>query len=283
MNGWWGGAAAAAGALGLAVVANVASEEIIGQLGRVPRAVIWLAIRRVASSCRADLEDEWLAELAAISRPSEGLPITRLLVGLRYALGLLRAAKVIEAELSGDTPRSPGKGRWAAAVLAVVSAALAAGLGWLPGSLLVPVVILVLVAFPVLAAAEALARAKEQEQLGHAVLALLCQAIETKDLFTLGHCERVCDRSVQLARELGLPAERVELVRQAALLHDAGKLGVPTTILQKPGALSEDEYSAIRLHCLRGREIGQDLGLPGEAVAAILHHHERIDGRGSTH
>jgi len=94
VNGWWGGVAAGAGALAAAVAANVASEEIIGRLDGLPRAVIWLAVRRIGPSRRSDLGDEWLAELSAILRSAEGLPVTRLLVGLRYAMGALRAGRL---------------------------------------------------------------------------------------------------------------------------------------------------------------------------------------------
>jgi hypothetical protein len=64
------------------------------------------------------------------------------------------------------------------------------------------------------------------------------------------------------------------------MLHDVGKLGVPTTVLQKAGKLTDDEFAAIQLHPVRGREITRDLEFLGEAVAGIYHHHERIDGRG---
>jgi HD-GYP domain-containing protein (c-di-GMP phosphodiesterase class II) len=64
------------------------------------------------------------------------------------------------------------------------------------------------------------------------------------------------------------------------MLHDVGKLGVPTKVLQKTGTLTEEEYAAIQLHPMRGLEIIKEIGFLDEALAGIMHHHERIDGRG---
>jgi HD-GYP domain-containing protein (c-di-GMP phosphodiesterase class II) len=64
------------------------------------------------------------------------------------------------------------------------------------------------------------------------------------------------------------------------MLHDVGKLGVPTKVLQKTGKLTEEEYAAIQLHPMRGLEIIREIGFLDEALAGIMHHHERIDGRG---
>jgi hypothetical protein len=64
------------------------------------------------------------------------------------------------------------------------------------------------------------------------------------------------------------------------MLHDVGKLGVPTSVLQKNGSLTDDEYAAIQLHPMRGLDIVREIGFLDEALAGIMHHHERIDGRG---
>jgi HD-GYP domain-containing protein (c-di-GMP phosphodiesterase class II) len=74
--------------------------------------------------------------------------------------------------------------------------------------------------------------------------------------------------------------ERVEAIRYAGMLHDVGKLGVPTKVLQKTGKLTEEEYAAIQLHPMRGLDIVREIGFLDEALAGIMHHHERIDGRG---
>jgi len=64
------------------------------------------------------------------------------------------------------------------------------------------------------------------------------------------------------------------------MLHDVGKLGVPTTVLQKSGPLTEEEFAAIQLHPMRGLEIVREIGFLDEALAGIVHHHERVDGLG---
>jgi HD-GYP domain-containing protein (c-di-GMP phosphodiesterase class II) len=108
----------------------------------------------------------------------------------------------------------------------------------------------------------------------------LCQAVETKDFYTRGHSDRVSRGSVMIAREIGMRTERVEAIRYAGMLHDVGKLGVPTRVLQKTGKLTEEEYAAIQLHPIRGLDITREIGFLDEALAGIVHHHERIDGRG---
>jgi HD-GYP domain-containing protein (c-di-GMP phosphodiesterase class II) len=83
-----------------------------------------------------------------------------------------------------------------------------------------------------------------------------------------------------IAKEIGMRTERVEAIRFAGMLHDVGKLGVPTAVLQKSGKLTDDEYAAVQLHPMRGLDIVRDIGFLDEALAGIMHHHERIDGRG---
>ncbi|WP_184583127.1 HD-GYP domain-containing protein [Lipingzhangella halophila] len=119
------------------------------------------------------------------------------------------------------------------------------------------------------------------EQRAHeATLATLCQAVETKDYYTRGHCTRVSKASALIAEELGMHAERVHTIRYAGMLHDVGKLGVPTKVLQKSGRLTEEEFAAIQLHPMRGYEIVREIGFLDEALAGIMHHHERMDGGG---
>jgi len=138
----------------------------------------------------------------------------------------------------------------------------------------------VLVLIPLFVARWAITQFAQQEQAYEATLRVLCQAVETKDFYTRGHSERVSKGSVMIARAIGMRAERVEAIRYAGMLHDVGKLGVPTKVLQKTGKLTEEEYAAIQLHPMRGLEIIREIGFLDEALAGIMHHHERIDGRG---
>ena len=138
----------------------------------------------------------------------------------------------------------------------------------------------VLVLTPLLTARWAFTQIQAQQRAQRATLAALCQAVETKDFYTRGHSERVSLGSERLAREIGMKAPRVEGVRRAGMLHDVGKLGVPTKVLQKAGALTDEEYAAVQLHPMRGLQIVRGIEFLSEALAGIMHHHERMDGTG---
>ncbi|GAB2810472.1 HD-GYP domain-containing protein [Actinocorallia aurea] len=138
----------------------------------------------------------------------------------------------------------------------------------------------VLVLLPLLVARWAFAQTLAQQRAHEATLATLCQAVETKDFYTRGHSERVSRGSVMIAEEIGMSRARVEAIRFAGMLHDVGKLGVPTKVLQKEGPLSEEEFAAIQLHPMRGREIIREIGFLDEALTGIMHHHEKLNGRG---
>jgi putative nucleotidyltransferase with HDIG domain len=138
----------------------------------------------------------------------------------------------------------------------------------------------VLVLIPLFVARWAMGQFAAQEGAYSATMAALCQAVETKDFYTRGHSERVSRGATMLARQIGMGAERVEAIRYAGMLHDVGKLGVPTKVLQKTGPLTEEELAAIQLHPMRGLEIVRQIGFLTEALDGIMHHHERMDGKG---
>ena len=138
----------------------------------------------------------------------------------------------------------------------------------------------VLVLIPVFVARWAVAQFAAQQRAYEATVGALCQAVETKDFYTRGHSERVSQGAVMIATEIGMRAERVGAIRYAGMLHDVGKLGVPTSVLQKRSSLTDDEYAAVQLHPMRGLDMVREIGFLDEALAGIMHHHERIDGRG---
>lgn len=92
------------------------------------------------------------------------------------------------------------------------------------------------------------------------------------------HSRRVARLATELARSLGLERERVETIRRAAALHDIGKVEVPTEIIEKPGPLSDSEYTAVKGHSSAGAELLACLG--DDTAAIVRHHHERFDGSG---
>ncbi|RBQ15385.1 metal-dependent phosphohydrolase [Spongiactinospora rosea] len=138
----------------------------------------------------------------------------------------------------------------------------------------------VLVLLPLFVARWAFGQYWAQQRSYDATIAALCQAVETKDYYTRGHCTRVSLASTLIAEEIGMGPERLRAIRYAGMLHDVGKLGVPTKVLQKDGPLTEEEYAAIQLHPMRGLEIVHGIDFLDEAFAGIMHHHERHDGGG---
>ncbi len=137
-----------------------------------------------------------------------------------------------------------------------------------------------LVLVPLFVARWAMGQFAEQQRAYAATMAALCQAVETKDFYTRGHSERVSRGSGMIARQIGMRGDRAEAIMFAGMLHDVGKLGVPTKVLQKTGPLTEEEFAAIQLHPMRGLEIVREIGFLNEALAGIMHHHEKVDGTG---
>ncbi len=112
------------------------------------------------------------------------------------------------------------------------------------------------------------------------VLYSLALGIEGKDPYTAGHCHRLSEYCVRLARRLGLLAEQIKALRRAGVLHDIGKVAVPDAILLKPGPLNEEERRMIREHPVVGERICAPLRSFRLVLPIIRHHHERFDGSG---
>jgi HD-GYP domain-containing protein (c-di-GMP phosphodiesterase class II) len=115
---------------------------------------------------------------------------------------------------------------------------------------------------------------------GFSMLDALVTAVDNKDRYTRRHSEDVLTHCQVLAREMGLTPQEAETLSVAALLHDVGKIGVPDSILRKPGRLTDQEFAAIKHHPLMGAVIvGAVFGFEA-TLDAIRHHHERWDGEG---
>jgi len=112
------------------------------------------------------------------------------------------------------------------------------------------------------------------------VLHALTATIDAKDPYTCGHSNRVAIISKRLAESMGLPAQRVQQVYLAGLMHDIGKIGVPESVLCKPGRLTPEEYEAVKKHPGLGAKILGGIRQLDDVIAGILYHHERLDGRG---
>ena len=108
----------------------------------------------------------------------------------------------------------------------------------------------------------------------------LANALEAKDPYTRGHSERVSRWSRRLGTALGLDPHTVEIVTQAGLLHDLGKIGVPEHVLRRAGPLDPAEWELMRRHPLIGAGIVAPLEFFEGGALVVRHHHERVDGSG---
>lgn len=108
----------------------------------------------------------------------------------------------------------------------------------------------------------------------------LVLAIESRDIYIAGHSFRVAFYSLKLAQRMGLDSQQLKAIFRGGILHDVGKIGIPDSILKKPGQLSEEEMQIIRKHPEDGYKMCSKLGLSEEELEVILLHHERWDGTG---
>ena len=128
---------------------------------------------------------------------------------------------------------------------------------------------------------EELRRKNEQLQENFiAMINALASAIEMRDPYTAAHQRWVTQLACVIAGEMGLTKDQVEGLQMAGLIHDIGKMNVPTEFLIKPGLLSEIEYEAIKVHPQSGYDIVKQIDFPWPVAQIILQHHERMDGSG---
>jgi PAS domain S-box-containing protein/putative nucleotidyltransferase with HDIG domain len=111
----------------------------------------------------------------------------------------------------------------------------------------------------------------------------LAATAEKRDPYTAGHQRRVSQLATAIAVKIGLPSMQVEGVKVAALIHDIGKIGVPTDILSKPGRLSNVEYSIVRTHPEVAYDILRSIDFPWPIAVIVLQHHEKMNGTGYPH
>ncbi len=108
----------------------------------------------------------------------------------------------------------------------------------------------------------------------------LAEAIEAKDPYTKGHCGRVAGYALVLAQAAGYPTDGLETLEFGAFLHDIGKIGIRDSVLLKPAALDEAEWSHMREHPVKGYEIASKIEMLRPIISAVRNHHERWDGAG---
>ncbi|HVL88686.1 MAG TPA: HD-GYP domain-containing protein [Actinomycetota bacterium] len=270
--------AAAAGALNLRGIrrhpAPVASRIFNGANFMVCTGIAALSYRAVGGPVGAEL-------LAA--------PITKGLFPVLIATGVNFAANtaIVAVMLYFATPQTRFRNTpwhiWRTEFTSLLPGYFSfAFLGLLLGVLYMEVhaaaVLFVLV--PLLVARRAFAAAVRAQLAYETTMESLVTALEAKDRYTRDHAARVSRLTEMVAREHGVRGEQLRTFRLAALMHDVGKVGVPTAVLAKPGKLTPDEYVAMKDHPIRGHEIVTEIALLKDALAGIRHHHERMDGSG---
>jgi len=108
----------------------------------------------------------------------------------------------------------------------------------------------------------------------------MVKIMETRDPYTAGHQQSVARLATAIAREMKLEDTRIENLRTAAVIHDIGKMYIPSDILSKPGKLADIEFSLIKTHAQSGYDIVKGMDFPCNVAKTILQHHERLDGSG---
>jgi HD domain len=272
-----------------ALVAGPREAAIIGALGGFSTALQASWVKRAFNAAAMTLSSFAAAETISIAgyghlkfiadgfRPTVVLAVLAagvvhcivnggLLVGILWIAERVPPLRVIRTAL---LPTAPGYLGYS--LLGLLMGVLWQSMGALSAALVV---------LPLIVARWAISQYTAEQAAYEATVRALVQAVETKDLYTRGHSERVATASVMIARVLGMRDERVNALRYAGVLHDVGKLGVPTKILHKTSGLTPDEYAAIQVHPVRGTEMLQGIEFLDEAFQGILHHHERMDGFG---
>ncbi len=121
---------------------------------------------------------------------------------------------------------------------------------------------------------------KKVEKSMEATIQAVCRTVESRDPYISGHQKRVSQLACTIAKEMGLTAWQIEGVRVAGLLHDIGKITVPTEILSKPGKLSEMEMAMMREHPKVAYDILKNIDFDWPVARIVVQHHERMDGSG---
>ncbi|MBQ9544829.1 MAG: HD-GYP domain-containing protein, partial [Clostridia bacterium] len=125
-----------------------------------------------------------------------------------------------------------------------------------------------------------IAQQARDKKLTREIIEAFAKVVDLKDSYTQGHSFRVAHYTEMLAREMGLDEETVEKYHNIALMHDIGKVGIPDSVLNKPGKLTDEEFALIKSHTTRGYDVLHTISLMPEIAIGARSHHERPDGRG---
>ena len=121
---------------------------------------------------------------------------------------------------------------------------------------------------------------KKLRKMSEGVIVAISKLVEMRDPYTAGHQRRVAYLASAIAREMGISIKGIEIINTAAILHDLGKIEIPSELLNKPGKISDLEFSIIKRHSLVAYEVLKNIEFEGPVPEIILQHHERLDGSG---
>lgn len=121
---------------------------------------------------------------------------------------------------------------------------------------------------------------RQGRDFGWGMVRALAQAIEIRDSYTSGHCYRVSGLATRIGERMGLDEWTVIYLKWAALVHDIGKIGIPEALLNKQDKLTTYEYDIMKQHPMLGALIMKDIPYGDRVLDGVLHHHERLDGKG---
>ncbi|MDI6894304.1 MAG: HD-GYP domain-containing protein [Bacillota bacterium] len=155
--------------------------------------------------------------------------------------------------------------------LGAVLAVLYLQVGWIS---------LVLGVLPLIVSKQSFQRYVDVREAYVQTMAALTSALDAKDAYTRGHCDRVSELAMAIGRELHLPEDKLELLAHVGRLHDVGKIGIRDAVLKKPGIFTPGEYGEMQMHAVLGADIVDRISLLGEGTKWVMHHHERFDGAG---
>lgn len=126
----------------------------------------------------------------------------------------------------------------------------------------------------------ALNRAEARIQMSNETMMAIANTVDAKDTSTSQHSYRVSIYAVQIAQRMGFSKKECENLRHAARMHDIGKIGIPDSVLNKPGRLTDEEYAIMKSHVVQGSNILKGFTLIDHVVEGARYHHERYDGKG---
>ncbi len=112
------------------------------------------------------------------------------------------------------------------------------------------------------------------------VINIVSQVMDSRDPYTASHQRRVAELARVIAKEIGFTDWQTTGVYVTGLVHDVGKVSIPTDILTKPGIINANEFNIVKNHCRVGYDILQKINFPWPVTTAVLQHHERLDGSG---